>query len=59
MRNRFVKVERAARPDGYVWYSFRPVELRNGNLYDLGASSSDWREAFAVIDAIEAREVRT
>lgn len=59
MRNRFVKVERVVWTDGHISYRYRPMELRNGNTYDLGGSFGEQHEAFAVIETIEAREVRT
>lgn len=72
MRNRFVKVERYRydHSPGKVWVGYRPVELRNGNLYalcnreELGADGEMMglhgfeleADAWRVIDRIEERE---
>jgi len=56
-RTRFVKVTRIPWKDGYVSYRYCPVELRNGNLYELGGTYGEREEAFKVIETIEAREL--
>jgi hypothetical protein len=58
MRNRFVRAERT-KILGELTYSYQAVELRNGNLYPLGAKFLLENLAWAQIDVIEAREVRS
>ena len=64
MRNRFVMATRHAARNLSTAIHYKPVELRNGNLYalckedrfDLAFGFSDPAAAWKVIDAIEEEE---